>query len=810
MDKKIQRSSMRGRIARGNRSWQLWLLGATSVVLSVASGWTTWDGMRNFTEGNILSLLITFGIQGVLLVLAWFVGARLAEGFAVGDKFGAGRSENRGLDRLLGFLEALIVAGLVLLLVNLFVVNFADLPPAYVKGLREYAVNDVLIWGAVALLVILVVVRSGRAFVGGSVLTAQIMVRQAIPVAMLATCMFASVFFSFDSLFSNILPDDERRRIADLRSKTETAGIISEISDKTTRTYLDELETLLNGPEWTAYKGRLDELSKALAELPTKASAYLTVQERSRLAESNQRQSERLKLENEKRTVDQRRQRAAGRVAQRQNRSNAIRAEIESITKQIDEGERAIVIKLAQMDAEEKGIGETAKAGRGPKYRELAGELERLQAQKANLELSRSNFRKHLARNDERVSRLTREQLTLDDELRQLDVSAKLVGTATPEDVKVDQAARVKDEAPQLIAKLAAAQQAFERSPDRETLGALASQCTEAAGATTGMPFATAQFDSGQCSAASVQAAAARVFVLERGQQALGERCVGDAATVQNAGLEAQLAYARNCMKMSELLPAETVAIVRRINGLERERDDKAHRFVVTSNAFLDGNKLAYLALAIALAIDGLILASGVLGALTIRSPLAAVRRPPAYSVADCEALIESALLPDVAYNARKMLEIISPSEVKARGSDPGWTHTMSAHTIDRHAPRANLKRLLNSGMSIGAVEAVEGRPGVYNVHGGMVAFMASLARAPSRQDAEQERLSRLADMCIKVLGPDVAGQAERIPALCAGLERGGWLFLCGETGRCRSGRPRGRASLLQRGRRVRLRASCR
>ena len=59
--------------------------------------------------------------------------------------------------------------------------------------------------------------------------------------------MFASVFFSFDSLFSNILPDDERSRIADLRSKTETAGIISEISDKTTRTYLDELETLLSG-----------------------------------------------------------------------------------------------------------------------------------------------------------------------------------------------------------------------------------------------------------------------------------------------------------------------------------------------------------------------------------------------------------------------------------------------------------------------------------------------------------------------------------------------------------------------------------
>ncbi|MEL6873741.1 MAG: hypothetical protein AAFO62_13320, partial [Pseudomonadota bacterium] len=31
-------------------NWQLTLLGATGIVLSLASGWTTWDGMRNFTQ----------------------------------------------------------------------------------------------------------------------------------------------------------------------------------------------------------------------------------------------------------------------------------------------------------------------------------------------------------------------------------------------------------------------------------------------------------------------------------------------------------------------------------------------------------------------------------------------------------------------------------------------------------------------------------------------------------------------------------------------------------------------------------------
>ncbi len=44
-------------------NWRLALLGATGVVLSLASGWTTWDGMRNFTQEPLLSFMITFGIH---------------------------------------------------------------------------------------------------------------------------------------------------------------------------------------------------------------------------------------------------------------------------------------------------------------------------------------------------------------------------------------------------------------------------------------------------------------------------------------------------------------------------------------------------------------------------------------------------------------------------------------------------------------------------------------------------------------------------------------------------------------------------
>src|SRR5690606_7703878 len=63
-------------------NWQLALLGAAAIVLSLASGWRTWDGMRNFTGESALSLMITFGIQAVMLIVAWLIGESFATGMS--------------------------------------------------------------------------------------------------------------------------------------------------------------------------------------------------------------------------------------------------------------------------------------------------------------------------------------------------------------------------------------------------------------------------------------------------------------------------------------------------------------------------------------------------------------------------------------------------------------------------------------------------------------------------------------------------------------------------------------------------------
>lgn len=82
------RTKVRTAVNEAKSNWRLMLLAVTGIVLSLASGWTTWDGMSNFTcpGGNtdgcvaprILSFMITFGIQGIMLIAAWLIGETFA------------------------------------------------------------------------------------------------------------------------------------------------------------------------------------------------------------------------------------------------------------------------------------------------------------------------------------------------------------------------------------------------------------------------------------------------------------------------------------------------------------------------------------------------------------------------------------------------------------------------------------------------------------------------------------------------------------------------------------------------------------
>src|SRR6516164_5578920 len=91
-------------------NWQLTLLASTGVALSLASAYTTFDGLRNFTSAPLLSVFIAFGVQGVMLIVAWLIG----ESFAVGmnQRSGDGR-RLRLIDATVGMLLGMALVAIV-------------------------------------------------------------------------------------------------------------------------------------------------------------------------------------------------------------------------------------------------------------------------------------------------------------------------------------------------------------------------------------------------------------------------------------------------------------------------------------------------------------------------------------------------------------------------------------------------------------------------------------------------------------------------------------------------------------------------
>src|SRR6185312_15093128 len=135
----------------------------------------------------------------------------------------------------------------------------------------------------------------------------------------------------------------------------------------------------------------------------------------------------------------------------------------------------------------------------------------------------------------------------------------------------------------------------------------------------------------------------------------------GGAKLPQNASTDELLGFGRQCLQDSGLVSQESTDIGGRLQAIDMNRDDKAHRFVVTWNAFLDGNRLAYLALVLAIGVDALVFMAGLFGAASVKSPLSDVPSFKARSAEQLQAVIDTALLPHTYENAQAVLNAMRP-----------------------------------------------------------------------------------------------------------------------------------------------------
>ena len=285
----LWRSGFLGRLMRlveetmlGN--WQLALLGAAAIALSLASGYTTFDGLRNFTSAPLLSVLVAFGIQGVMLIVSWLIG----------ESFATGMGRKAARPGAMSAREATLGVGFGAVLVGLafcWALNRYDaigLTGGAGGSLQLRAdwqrVADVALAFLMALALLGLIVlaaRRGGDIARSYVQAVRLIVGNAALWAMLLACMGASVLFSFDSHFNAIFPAEQRKRAAEIRTLSQIAATVADIGERAQKVQAAETGRLFETEGWKTYDAQL----AALAELARGTQAEIAAVLLSKLEE---------------------------------------------------------------------------------------------------------------------------------------------------------------------------------------------------------------------------------------------------------------------------------------------------------------------------------------------------------------------------------------------------------------------------------------------------------------------------------------------------------------------------------------------
>jgi hypothetical protein len=740
-------------------NWQLTLLASTGIALSLASAYTTFDGLRNFTSAPLLSVFISFGIQGVMLIVAWLIG----ESFAVGlNQRAADGRRIRLVDAGVGMALGLAFIGLVFywFLHQYNAVNLTD------HGLRADITKlaDVSVYFLFALVLVGMMAFGFRR--GGDISTPyvqslRLIVKNAVLWVMFLASMTASVFFSFDSHFNAIFPAEQRKRAAEIRTTNQIGGVVADIGALTQRRQLEEADRLFDTEGWKAYDRQLAMLAQAAQGAQGEIERYFVQQMEERRRAIAQQQERVATSQSGQAGLAVKKTSLVEELSRLKAERPGLAAEYSEHKSELDAKAKEIDAKRVEGMAEDRGVEGTMKIGKGPVYRQRLAELATLQDQYKIKQERAKDAQKRLVNVETRIAQIERELSTIDGDL------AKLKGEAetAQQRIKNAETTNADDDGAKLdparvLPAFERARAAFRQQPDTERLATLQTQCAQLANAMAGTPATKEKVRAIDCDPKQAAEAAARVFALNAGLVAYRGNCAGGDKLARFTTTDALLGFGRKCLQDSGLISADSADVGARLSAIDMNRDDKAHRFVVTWNAFLDGNRLAYLSLVLAIGVDALVFMSGLFGAQALRSPLSDVPSPKARSAHQLEAIIEAALLPDTFKNARLALRAMHP-----RQPLDGFTNEVRLDELDPESA-LQVRDVLNAGATIGAVRET-GTVGHYLVRSELHTFLSDVVkRELKRKPEETERgldLDRLEKRIREALMPDVLETADAV-----------------------------------------------
>jgi hypothetical protein len=745
-------------------NWQLALLGATAVALSLASGYTTFDGLRNFTSAPLLSVLIAFGIQGVMLIVAWLIG----------ESFATGMNQRVPRTNALSAREALIGMGLGIALVCLIfywlLAQFDAIGFARSAGTgtaRNFRADwgrfaDVALYFVMALALVGFIIfnfKRGGDISQPYVQSVRLIAKNAVLWVMFLASMTASVFFSFDSHFNAIFPADQRKRAAEIRTLNQVAGVVADVGERAQRAQIAQAERLFDTEGWKAYDAQLSKLAAVASGAQGEIEAYFVQQLEDRQRGIGEQQERIAGAERNQSALLRKRDELEAELQRIEPSIGALEADLAKAQTTYDETKQAIAGKRIDASAEDGGVEGTLKRGKGPVWRQRMAELDELQRKLTITDEPRlKDAQRARDQASARIVSLKREIATIVGEV------AKYKGTISTAEMRIKTAESKEgdndsgriDPARALLA-FERARAGFRQRPDTEKLAALQAQCGSLVRAMSAAPATKDRVRSIDCDPKHAAEAAARVFALNAGLVAFQANCAGGSKLPQTANTDELLSFGRKCLQDSGLDSNEASDLGSRLQAIEMNRDDKAHRFVVTWNAFLDGNRLAYLALVLAIGVDSLVFMAGLFGAAAVKSPLSDVPSPKARSAEQLEAIVKNALGEDRLENAELVLAALKPMRGDA-------DHRSEVH-LSEYDPEAarRIRKVLVAGRSIGAVERASGdaHEERYLVRSELFEYLSVVANSARGSDREYANRSRLMQIVGVALEPDRLGNAE-------------------------------------------------
>lgn len=749
---------LRTRVARRLRAtieetvftnWRLALLGTTGIVLSAAAGWRTWEGMYNFTGEPLLSGMVTFGIQGIMLIVAWLIGESFATGMNARSRPGESSLVSAAVQPWLGSFIGLLlfVTGFVLFLQW---TGQTDVKRANVEDLGWANAGDkFLMLGAGLLMVALFALYAANDLVRPYLQVVRVIIRNSMLWLMFLACMATSVFFSFDSFFTAIFPQSERVRAAELRAQNQVSGILSDIEQALAARSSSLAGDIFTTEAWKDYEHQLDAVTQAATQSQGAIERYVNAQieERSRAVKEQQEriasaEAGQAGLAGRKTSLTDEKSRLAAQRPELASDYATKKAEYDTKMKDAD-------AKRVEALAEDKGVEGTLKAGRGPIYRQRMGELTMLQGAAQIAGERMKDAQKRLNTVESRLTAIDKELATLDGDLAKYKGEAETAKQriALNDDTAKDDS-ELKIDPSKIMPAFDRAKSDFRADPNAVRLATVQRFCNDIYGALSATPETKPLLNGLDCDPKAVSDAASGLFALQSGTKIFRDTCVGGDKLVENKSTDDLFAFARRCLSDSALPSNDTAVLRSKINRIELSRDDKAHRFVVTLNAFQDGNRLAYLALAIAIGLDGLIFMSGLFGANAVRSPLSDIPSFKSRSGSQLEATINAALGAHPYETAWLTLTAFRPITNQDGFSALADLSAMERSQADR------VRMVLTAGADIGAVETVSHNPERYRVRSELREYLSSVVDKQFKTDASAKDRARLDQLVSAALAP--------------------------------------------------------